>query len=312
MVFQLNLDTRIRVRRWALVFGAGIFCASYGQARPPARMEQAPSQTQGPAQPQQQQSKPSLVSPSSTQQAQQGPSQANPGTAPKVDLKEDAAYKLFYDLSPLQTEEQIKVGEAFLADYPSSRYREVVYSRLVQAYLAKQDTAKVKDDGARALALNPNDVDVLTTLGWVIPHSYNPGDPNAAAQLQLAENYLKHALQILATIAKPETMTEEDFTRTRDARLSQAHSGLGLIYFRRGKYADAVLELQQSTKLVKDPDPIDFFILGISLQQSRRFDEAAAAYDQCARVPNSFQPRCQAGAEQTRKVAGGQAGSAKP
>jgi tetratricopeptide (TPR) repeat protein len=245
---------------------------------------------------------------SSPQSSQPSIAQPLPGahspqsqTAPKVDPAEDTAYKSFYELRPDQSAEQIKQGEAFLLKYPDSPYRELIYSRLTQAHVGSQDFRRMEEDGAKALALNPDDVDVLATLAWAIPHSYNPDDPQAAARLQKAQDYGQRALQILATLSKPDDISAEDFERIRNDRLSEAHSGLGLVDFRRGRYAQAVSELQQSVKLADSPDPTDLFILGISLGQLQRYEEAAAAYDQCGKVSNTLQTRCQAGVLQARK-----------
>lgn len=243
---------------------------------------------------------------------QQTPPAQAVSPASKIDPKEDAAYKAFYDVPPAQTDELIRQGEAFLANYPASAYRELVYSRLAQAYVVKQNFAMMETDGEKALALNPNDVDALALLGWAIPHNYDPAEPNAAAQLQKAENYSRRALQILATLQVTAPMSAEQFAQLKNDRLSQAHSGLGLVYFRRGQYAQAAPEFQQAVKLASSPDPIDFFLLGQSLQQLQEFSDAAAAYDQCGKIPGAFQLRCQANALQARHQAAAQPASAPP
>jgi len=249
----------------------------------------------------------------SPQTAQPVPGAHSPSqTAPKVEPAEDTAYKSFYDLQPNQPVEQIRQGEAYLMKYPNSSYRELVYSRLAQAYVTNQDFRRMEEDGTKALALNPNDVDALATLAWAMPHSYNPDDPQAAARLQKAQDYAQRALQILPTLTKPDGISAEDFEHIRSERLSEAHSGLGLVDFRRGQYAQAVPEFQQATKPANSPDPVDFFILGISLEQLPRYEEAAAAYDQCGKVPGTFQTRCQAGVLQARKEMAAHPAAANP
>lgn len=238
-------------------------------------------------------------------------SQSQP--ASRLETAEDISYKSFYDLRPDQSAEQIKAGQAFLVKYPDSAYRELIYSRLTQAYVTEQNFRGMEEDGAKALALNPDDVDVLATLAWAMPHSYNPDDPQAAMRLQKAQDYAQRALRILPTLGKPDGISAEDFERIRNERLSEAHSGLGLVNFRRGQYAQAATELQQVVKLANNPDPVDLFVLGISLDQLHSFEEAAAAYDQCGKITNTFQTRCQAGALQARKeIAAHPAAVAKP
>jgi tetratricopeptide (TPR) repeat protein len=296
MISWLSTNHELRVFG-AIALGAALFVGSLAGAQ-----QATPAQNSAPPQ----SAQPSLAKPASGQQT------SRVQAAPKLATEEDAAYKSFYDLQPGQSAEQIKQGEAFLLKYPDSRYLQVIYSRLAQAYFAKQDFKRMEDDGAKALALSPNDVDVLASMGWAIPHSFNPDDPQDAARLQRAQDYAQRALQILPALNKPDAVSVEDFERARNERLSEAHSGLGLVDFRRAQYAQAVSEFQQAAKLADSPDPVDFFILGISLEQLQRYEEAAAVYDQCGRISNTFQTRCQAGALQARKEMAAHPAVAKP
>ena len=257
--------------------------AEQGQGQPPA-----PPQGQPPATP--------------TIPIQQQPGQTPP-EAPKVDPQEEAAYKAFYETKIADTDRLIQLGEDFLKTYPESHYRVMVYARLTQAYFSKQQMEKMFAAGDKALALNPNDVDVLALIGWVLPHNYNPNDLDADQKLNRSEQYLKHALDLLATLQKPASLTDEEFQKSKNGKLSQCHSGLGLVYFRRERYADSVTELQQATQLLVTPDPVDLFVMGIDSQQLKHFSDAAAAFDRCAQIPSSLQDRCKQSMEQSKKLA---------
>jgi len=71
-----------------------------------------------------------------------------------------------------------------------------------------------------------------------------------------------------------------------------------------------VLGFRQAVKLASSPDPIDLFVLGESLQQIQQYGEAAAVYDQCGKIPNNFQLRCQDNSRQARQQAASQQSSA--
>lgn len=221
--------------------------------------------------------------------------------APKVDPKEEAAYKAFFDASPEDADKKIELGKDFLQKYPMSRYDESVDAGLVQAYYLKQDWKDFYASADQALALNPNDVGVLTVTGWVIPHVYNPNDPDAAKSLDKAEQYEKHAIEVVDAMPKPATMTDEQFTQSKGALLSEAHSGLGLVYFRRQQSEDSVKELQQATQSAAKPDPTDFFVLGVDLQALGRNAEAADAFNRCAEIPGGLQDRCKQSADTAKK-----------
>jgi tetratricopeptide (TPR) repeat protein len=253
------------------------------------------SQTQqqsAPPQPGQQQNPPSQSQAQKPSLQGQAPASGQaPAAAPKVDPAEENAYKDFAELKPDDFDQEIKLGEDFVKQYPQSRYREIVYDRLTTAYYGKQQLDKMYDAGEKALALNPNDVQVLVLVGWVLPHNYDPNDPNADRRLAQAEAYEKHALEILPSLQKPATLTDEQFNTAKAQDTSMAHSGLGLTYFRQQKPQDSLNELQQATS-VGQPDPVDLFIMGIDLNSLKRYTDAAQAFDRCAQIPGAMQDRC--------------------
>jgi len=223
--------------------------------------------------------------------------------ASKVDPQEEAAYKAFYDSNPQDADTRIKLGEAFVQKYPMSRYDESVYAGLTHAYYAKQDWKNFYASGSKALALNPDDPSVLVIVGWVIPHSLNPSDPNASSDLDRAEKYEKHAIEVIGMMTKPPNMTDDQFSQTKAMLLSQAHSGLGLVYFRRQQSEDSAKEMQQATQGSASPDPTDLFVLGLDLQSLNRFGEAADAFNRCGQIPGALQDRCKQSADAAKKQA---------
>jgi tetratricopeptide (TPR) repeat protein len=233
--------------------------------------------------------------------------------APKVDAEEEKSYKAFANASsPQQADARITLGEQFVAKYPSSRYVEQIYARLMQDYLDKQQFDKMYDAGDKALALNPDDVTVLVVEGWVIPHNYNPDDLNAEKRLNQAETYEKHALVVLSTLTKPANLTDDQFAKAKDLALSQAHSGLGLVYFRRQDFANSVTELQAAEKIAATPDSTDFYVMGADLQSLKRFSEAADAYQKCAQIPGALADRCKQRTDEAKKQASLQPAAPKP
>jgi len=221
----------------------------------------------------------------------------------KIDPQEEAAYKAFYDSDPQDADTKIKLGEAFVQKYPMSRYDESVYAGLTHAYYLKQDWKNFYANGDKALALNPDDAAVLVIIGWLIPHSLNPNDPNASSDLAKAEKYEKHAIEVIGALPKPANMTDEQFSQTKAMLLSQAHSGLGLVYFRRQQSEDSAKELQQATQSSATPDPTDLFVLGLDLQNLNRYGEAADAFNRCGQIPGALQDRCKQSAEAAKKQA---------
>ena len=223
--------------------------------------------------------------------------------APKVDPQEEVAYKAFYDTKSSDADARIQLGAAFVQKYPKSHYNESVYAGLTQAYYMKQNWKDFYDNGGKALALNPNDAPVLALIGWVIPHTLNPNDPDASQNLDKAEQYEKHAIELIGNLPKPAGMNDDQFSQMKTSLLSQAHSGLGLVYFRRGDSDDSVRELQQATQSATAPDPTDLYVLGFGLQNLNRLPEAADAFNRCAQIPSALQDRCKQSADSAKKQA---------
>lgn len=264
-----------------------------------AQQQSTPQQSQ--QQPQQQQQQQPAKPADQGQNPSLNPSQAPAGT-PKVDPEEEKAYKAFADLKPEDYDQEIQQGEDFVKKYPGSKYDEFVYSRLTNAYYGKQQFDKMYSTSDKALALDPNDVTVLILVGWVIPHNYDPNDLEADRRLNKAETYEKHALDVLPTLPKPASLTDEQFAAAKAKEEATAHSGLGLIYFREQKAQDSLRELQQATS-GDETDPVDFFIMGIDLKSMKRFSDAADAFQKCAQIPGAMQDRCKTQADQAKAQA---------
>jgi tetratricopeptide (TPR) repeat protein len=245
----------------------------------------------------------SSPSPSGQQSPSAQPGQNAPPAAPKLDPAEEAAYKAFFDAGPDAVDTRIQLGNDFVQKYPMSRYNESVYAGLVQAYYQKQDWKNFYTDADKALALYPDDVTVLTIVGWVIPHTFNPADPDALKSLDKAERYEKHAIEVIGAMPKPASLSEDQFAQSKAAVLSEAHSGLGLVYFRRQQTAESASELQQATQAAASPDQTDYFVLGLDLQKLERYPEAADAFTRCSQIMGGLQDRCKQSADASRKQA---------
>ena len=227
--------------------------------------------------------------------------QRQPGV--KIDPKEQAAYDAFFHMNSELLDKKIQLGNAFLTKYPTSIFAEAVDAGLVNAYYVKQDWPDFYATADKALTLKPDDVDVLTTVGWVIPHVYNPHDDNAQEQLNKAETCEKHAIEVMGTMPKPAGLTDKQFAASKAQKSIQAHAALGLVYFRREDYANSAAELQQSMLNNPSPDQTDLYVLGIDLQNLNKFGEAADAFGRCAQVAGNLQDRCKQSADEAKRQA---------
>ncbi|SRR5712692_1078389 len=282
----------------AAVLLAGFLCApgvygqgsGPGQEKPPNPPAQKDGQTTPPAKP-------------------ASPADSSP---PPVNAEEEAAYKALFEMKGTDFQRQIQMGEEFLKKYPDSRYRESVYSRLANAYLSVGDVDKMLAAGEKALELKKEDVDVMALMAFVLPRRTNPSALDGNRKLVKAEGYAKQTIELLAAMPKPANLTDEDFSKAKNEKLSMCHSGLGLVYYYRQKYAEAVPEFEQATHLASSPDPVDFYLLGLALNAEKRFSDAATAFGRCGELGGPIQAECKQRTEEAKKRVATQLAPSKP
>jgi len=227
--------------------------------------------------------------------------------------EETTALQTFQSMPNTDLPKKIAAGEDFLKKYPDSQYRPMVYSALVLGYLQTGNAQKAFEVGDKEVALKPDDVETLAVLGQTIPRAINSSTPDPDKQLQKAEDYAKRAIEVTPTIAKPEGMTDQHFMEAKNSTLAMAHGGLGLVYFRRGKFNEAIPELEQSVKIDPNPnpDPVNLYVLGGSNQKASHYDEAAAVFARCATIAGGLQTACKTAADESKKQASTQMSTPK-
>ena len=223
--------------------------------------------------------------------------------APPVNAEEDAAYKAFQIVNPNDAAKKIETGEAFLLKYPESRYKSPVYGALTYAYLQAGNTQKMQEYGEKEIAIAPNDVSTLALLGQTLPRGIHgsASEPAAVQLLAKAEQYSKQAIEITPTLPKPENLSDEAFASAKNQTLAMAHSGLGLVYVRRGKNTEAIPELEQAIKVDPNPDPVNYYLLGLANKITSHFDDAIVAFNKCAAMTGPLQGTCKAQGEDAKK-----------
>lgn len=234
-------------------------------------------------------------------------------TPPPVSAEEEAAIKAFRDVKNADEAKKDQMADDFLQKYPQSRYRPEIYNWQVKSFYGKGQVDKMEAAGDKELELLPNSPDpqTLAIVGSTLPRAMNASTPDPQKRLTKAEQYCQKSLDILTTMPKPADMTDEVFQRMKDQTSAFAYSGLGVVAFRRGKYADAITNLEKSVKLDTQPDPVNYYLLGLSNQRASHFDDAVAAYTKCAAIPSGMQSTCTQGAEEAKKLAATQLSAPK-
>jgi len=219
-----------------------------------------------------------------------------------ADQQEEAAYKSFLSVSAENPPKKIALGEEFLKKYPLSAYRGQVFSALTGAYLVTNQVPKMEEAGDQALAANPKDFQVMAMLGQTLPRIMNASTPEPEKRLAKAEQYSKQAIEGVPTLAKPDNLSDQQFTQAKNQTLALAHSGLGLVNFRRGNYEGAIAELNECVKLDPRGDATNYYVLGVANMNAKHYAESAAAFTKCGEFSGSLQATCKDGADKAKKL----------
>jgi tetratricopeptide (TPR) repeat protein len=232
--------------------------------------------------------------------AQSAPAPKESGKPVKVNKAEEAAYKKVLEAQAADPAMQIAAGEDFVSKYPMSKYTGGVYGLLTSAYFNTGNTDKMFAAGATALELDPNNVDVLSLLAMAIPRRVKANTPDGPQQLQKAETYARHALDLIPTMTKPDALDDAAFEKAKNDKLALCHSGLGLLDINHQKFSDARTELTQAVQLASSADPVDYYLLGNADAQDGFLHGAMAAYEKCA-ASGPLQTQCKSRQDSVKK-----------
>jgi len=219
---------------------------------------------------------------------------------------EEKAYKAFQKFQALSNDDlgkKIQAGEDFLKKYPSTSYSAPVYSFLTAAYIQTGAVDKGVAAGEKDLQLNPQDFRTMAVMSQGISRTVTASTPDSAARLAKADTYAKNALQGISTVAKPEGMSDANFTDLKNQTLAMAHGSLGLVEVHKNEFEAAIPELEQAVSADANQDPTNYYLLGVANQNSGHSDKAVAAFEKCAAVKSNLQQTCASGAEQAKKDA---------
>jgi tetratricopeptide (TPR) repeat protein len=279
--------------RMTLILAASLLgcSASFGQATP-----SQPAQNPG-------------------QQQKPGDTQAAPltlqGAPPPVSAEEEAAYKAFHDAGNDDPAKKDQAAVDFLQKYPQSRYRPELYSWQVRYYFSKGQIDKMEVAGDKELELAPNDVQTLAIMGSALPRAISASTPEPQKRVAKAQQYSQKALDLIPTIAKPDNMTDEQFSKAKSMTSALAYSGLGMVAFRQGKYADAIPHFEKAIQLDPQPDPVNYYVLGICNEKTSHFDDAVTDFTKCSDIPGAIQAACKSQIDEAKKLSTTQLGAPK-
>jgi tetratricopeptide (TPR) repeat protein len=261
------------------------------------------------------QSNPTTTPPAQQQPGQQTAPAQNPqgaasapltldSTPPPVNAEEEAAYKAFNELPTDDPAKKEKAGEDFVTKYPQSRYRPLIYNWQVKYYYSTGKIDQMEAAADKELEIQPNDAQTLAVVGSVLPRALNASmsEEDKQKRLAKAQQYSQKALDLVPTLTKPEGMSDDAFNKGKNLVSAMAYSGLGMVAFRQNKFADAIPNFEKSIGLDPQPDPVNYYVLGICHEKTSHYDAAVIDFTKCSDIPGGMQAPCKTKIDEAKKL----------
>lgn len=198
-----------------------------------------------------------------------------------------AANAIFADQTPA---ERAQFADRFVGAFPDASYAPMAESLAVTSYQQAQDSPHMIVAAEKAVAMNPNSIDMLVLLADV----YSSSGKN----LDKALDYAKKALQLLPNAKKPDGVPDDQWQRQIALQTGAAWSAQGQVLINKDNLDGAAAAFQKASPLLKADTPNyarNLYRLGFTYARQQKIPEAKAALTEAA----SFNTPYKALAQQT-------------
>ena len=160
--------------------------------------------------------------------------------------------------------QRIQLAEKYLGEYPETKFRDKVYEFQLQAYQQLNNTQKVEETAGKLLEVNANHFPALYMLSYLIPRTVQgAGGPEMDAKLNHAADYAQRGLDQLASLPKPEGISDADFQKQKEQSEATFHQTLGFVSLQKKDYELSAQQLRKSVELNPN-EALAFYWLGLA------------------------------------------------
>ena len=208
------------------------------------------------------------------------PAQSAQPAQQKKEIKDPAEYNSYIAaLREANPQAQAQAFENFLQQYPNTVVKEDALEQLMAAYEKLGNAAKMSETAERMLQVNPNNVRALALLAFT---SRSAGEAGQALQQNAAaaSKYGQGGLQALATMSKPEGMSDADFEKFKAqvAIIFNGSAGFGALqnkdFAGAQKYLQAAVDLEIKQN-PNDPNALrDIYPLALAYLEAKPINPA--------------------------------------
>jgi tetratricopeptide (TPR) repeat protein len=169
-----------------------------------------------------------------------------------------------------------------VVDDPASK--PLLYDQYIRSYMRLENRAKVLEYADKALALNPDNVEVL----GLATNAYLGKPMDLDGALAQAQRAVVIADALDARL-KPAGLDDESWTRQKTQWKALAYATRGLVNLQRESTLEAAVSDLEKARDFAPNDGLVEYRLGIAYWKSKRIDDAIKALAQSAIVPSGIQ-----------------------
>ena len=192
---------------------------------------------------------------------------------------------IFADTVPA---ERAALADRYATVFPDASYAPMAESLAASSYQQAQDTPHMIAAAEKAVAMNPNSIDMLLLLADAYSSSGN--------NLDKASEYSKKALQLLPVAKKPDSVTDDQWKKQTTLQTGVAWSAQGQVQINKNDLNGAAASFQKASPLLKADTPTyarNLYRLGFTYARLQKIPEAKAALAEAASYNTPFKSLAQ-------------------
>lgn len=211
------------------------------------------------------------------------PPQAQSGAAPAAPAQHQPQAKSkeefdAYNAAAAKTDadQLVVAADEFVAKFPNSELKELLYVRAMQMYQQQNNSAKVVSSGRKAIEYNPTDPVPLVAVASVIVMDTHENDLDRDARYAEAAKDAQTALDNLDTgLQVPPGVAPERVAAAKANLRSISFDTLGVIAMNKKDYATAEQNFLKAAELMKDqPDAVVYLRLSVAQDNEGKYPQA--------------------------------------
>jgi tetratricopeptide (TPR) repeat protein len=174
-----------------------------------------------------------------------------------------------------------KAADDFVAKYPESELRGMLYKSAMQKYQQSNNAEKMLEMARKALTYDADDPEALLGVAQVLAERTRETDLDKDQRLAEAKTDAQRALTTIDTDLPTTGYPPEQLNTLKSFLRSEAYSILGTLAFNAKNWPDAETNLRKSIDVFpQQPDTIVVFRLAVALDMQNKIPEAIKYIDQ--------------------------------